>query len=146
MSWMDTVEYEYKFKCAEGHVSIFEEHSCDREDRGCLAPDCDLVARYEGFKPLKMMITGKVAYDQNGRKAFRISHQDGTVRHVSETKMRYMETGDMVPSYTKEYAAHLRAAGKGDQLETQTMSEMKASRKATEEFKKRIVPVTSFDA
>lgn len=140
---MDTVEYDFKYKCEAGHDSIYEGHACDREMKTCLTPECKFLAEYQGFVPLKMGITGKISYDQNGRKAFRIHHQDGTVRHVSESKMRYLETGDLTPSYTKAYEEHLVSKGLSDQLVGQTQSEMQASRRATETFRKRLVPVTA---
>ena len=93
MSWLDTVEYEYRYKCEEEHISVFPSHECDRQPRACL--ECGEEAAYDGFNPLHMNLAGKVSYEQNGRLAYRITSPNGVVRHVSATKEHYLETGDI---------------------------------------------------
>jgi len=136
MGWLDTVEYEYRYKCAEGHVSVFEQHDCDRQPRRCI--ECGESAEYDGFNPLHLLLRGKVAYEKNGRKAFRITDGNGNVRHVSATKEHYMETGDIKPSYTPGYAKALKETGREDLLAAQSRDEIIASRKEASKAKVEI--------
>jgi hypothetical protein len=133
MSWLNTTEYEYRYKCEGGHTSIFVAHTCDREPRKC--DECGEQAEYDGFNPLQLSLRGKVSYEQNGRKAFRITDGKGGVRYVSETKERYLESGDVRPSYTKSYSEHLVKEGKQDLLETQSRAEIVAARESNKKAK-----------
>jgi len=62
---------------------------------------------YAGFEPRISKQTTMIEYDQNGRKAMRIQNKDGTVQHLSQTKINYMKTGRIENQYTKEYKNHL---------------------------------------
>ncbi len=49
--------------------------------------------QYAGFDPLSMSLTTKVAYEQNGRKAIRVTSPGGHIQHRSLTKDRMLESG-----------------------------------------------------
>ena len=133
MSWLSETEYEYRYKCGSGHTSIYVAHACDKEPRNC--HECSEPAEYDGFNPLQLNLRGKVSYEQNGRKAFRVTDGKGGVRYVSETKERYLESGEVKPSYTKAYSEHLVKEGKKDLLETQSRAEIIAAREAIKKAK-----------
>lgn len=109
MGWLDDQTHTYRYACSEGHVSFFEmsEKDQDYESPGkCLT--CDKEAAYAGFEPKDIHLVGKVAYDQHGRKAYRISDGKGKVTHISKTKYDYLQTGKIEGKYTTEYEAKLR--------------------------------------
>lgn len=133
MSWLDEVEYEFRYKCPNGHLNIFEARTCDREARLCL--DCGALAEYDGFNPIQLGMVGKVAYEQNGRRAFRIQDSRGNVHHISETKQRYLDTGDIKPAYTREYEGALRDAGRHDLLEGKKHGDLVKERAAVQKAK-----------
>jgi len=133
MSWLEEVEYEYRYLCPEGHLSIFESRTCDREPRLCL--DCGSLAEYDGFNPLQLGMIGKVSYEQNGRRAFRVTDGKGMVHHISETKQHYMDTGNIKPAYSREYEASLRKAGRDDLLQGKKGTDLIKERAAVQRAK-----------
>lgn len=133
MSWLSDIKYDCHYECSDKHVSIFDmtngaDGDVDRADRTCL--ECGQPAAYTGFVPKeRISLFTKVAYEHNGRKGYRVTDGRGGVHHVSESKMRYTETGDVVPGYTREYAAHLKATGRSDLLETSKREDIIKARK-----------------
>lgn len=114
MGWLDEAEYEFQYRCPDGHLSVWQEKTCDKEPRDCL--ECGVKAEYLCFVAQPMLLRGRVAYEQNGRKALRITDGKGGVRYTSVTKENYLETGDVKPAYTSAYQDHLIKTGKVDQL------------------------------
>lgn len=142
MSWMDDIEREFKYRCGEcGGVSLYTLKQTDpgfREDHPC--ENCGSPALYDGFLPIKMHLRGKVAFDQNGRKAYAITDGKGNVRYTSASKEHYYETGDIKPHYTPAYEEHLRKTGNVEQLETIKHAELIKRRRETKEFAKTLRP------
>ncbi len=114
MGWLDEAEYEFQYRCADGHISAWREKTCDKEPREC--HECGERAEYLRFEAQPMLLRGRVSYEQNGRKALRITDGSGGVRYTSVTKENYLETGDVKPAYTSAYQEHLVMTGKIDQL------------------------------
>lgn len=113
MSFFDKDEkIGFKYVCENGHTSIYEMRPADQDYssyKPCL--DCEKSAQYAGFLPRKIGTVTKVAYDQNGRKAYRISDGSGNVTHISQTKYHYLQKGKIEPQYTSSYNKMLQEGG-----------------------------------
>jgi hypothetical protein len=96
------------------------------------------MAAYDSFLPIQMNLRGRVAFEQNGRKAYVVSDGKGGVRYVSATKHHYQETGDIVPKYTRAYEEHLRKTGHEDQLESSKHADLVRERRASQQRSKQI--------
>lgn len=142
MSWLDNIDRDFKYKCGVcGGVTILTLKQTDpsfREDKPC--ESCGSPAQYDGFLPIKMHLRGKVAFDQNGRKAYAITDGKGNVRYVSASKQHYLEHGEIKPQFTKAYERHLIETGHADQLETVSHKELVEQRRKTKEFAKTLRP------
>lgn len=109
MSWLDDRDVVYRYKCPDGELLHLKLHVKDEVPPSINHPDKpDVVAEYAGFEPEEVKQVDVVAYDKNGRRAFRIRNKDGSVTHISRSKALYMKTGRVEPRYTPEYEAHLR--------------------------------------
>ncbi len=112
MSWLEDLIYTHRYVCDDGHESRYEfsavESPNNKNDVSCEHEGCELDATYQGFLPQEMHITGRVTYDQNGRKAIRITDGKGGVQHISQTKARFLETGIIEHEYTDDYKAKLK--------------------------------------
>ena len=142
MSWLDDIDRDFKYGCklcdAVTYITIKQTDPGTREDHPCQF--CGEPAQYLGFLPIKMNIRGRVAFEQNGRKAYAITDGKGGVRYVSATKEHYQETGDIKPQYTRAYEEHLLKTGKGELLETKKYDDLVADRKRTKEYAKKLRP------
>lgn len=139
MGWLDEQTHTFRYVCSGGHLSLYEMNAKDQDYASpgeCLT--CQKEAAYSGFDPTEVNVVGKVAYDQNGRKAYRISDGKGKVTHISKTKYDYLQTGKIEPKYTTEYEAKLRQdEAKNEQLLTTDHNRRMASvKKAIGLFKK----------
>jgi hypothetical protein len=142
LSWLEDIDRDFKYGCSDcGGVTVRTLKQSDpgvREDTPCV--HCGSSAQYIGFLPIKLNIRGKVAFDQNGRKAYAITDGRGNVRYVSAAKQHYQETGDIKPHYTKAYEEHLVKEGKSELLETTKYDELVKQRKQTQEYAKKLRP------
>lgn len=132
MGWLDEAEYEFQYRCPDGHISIWEEKTCDKEPRECLI--CEQQAEYLKFVGKPMLLRGKVAYEHNGRLGYQIRDGRGGVRYVSAAKEHYLETGDIKPAYSAAYRENLIQKGEIDKLipysRQEIINERKAGKKA----------------
>jgi hypothetical protein len=128
MGWLEEAEYEFQYRCPDGHLSIWEEKTCDKEPRLCLV--CGATAEYLRFVGKPMLLRGKVAFEHNGRLGYQIRDGKGGVRYVSAAKEHYLETGDIKPAYSKAYREKLIAAGEIDRLIPYSRQEIIDERKA----------------
>lgn len=119
---MDT---QLRFECAAGHEDIYEAPAsqCTYDPRPC--SECGAEATYVGMVPRDLGLTGKVAYDQNGRLAYKISDGKGGSTYISKTKYDYLQTGVVKPAYTKDYERHVVASGDAQSLEGKDLTKMK---------------------
>jgi DNA-directed RNA polymerase subunit RPC12/RpoP len=142
MSWLEDIERTFKYECSDcGGVTMRTLKQSDpsvREDIPCA--HCGSSAKYSCFLPIKMHLRGKVAFDQNGRKAYAITDGRGNVRYTSATKEHYLETGDIKPHYTRPYEEHLIKTGHADQLETVKHKDLVEQRRKTKEYAKTLRP------
>lgn len=130
MSWLNEMQYEMRYECKDGHTTIIERVADDDAYADCSCLECGEPAKYRGFNPIRLNLRGKVTYEQNGRKAYRIADGHGNVRHVSASKHNYMEKGEARPGYTPEYERALRAGGRSDLLEVKSHETLVRERKA----------------
>lgn len=148
MSWLDNLERDFKYKCGScGADTICTLNQADpnyRVDHPC--GSCGGSASYEGFLPMLLNLRGKVAFEQNGRKAYTITDGRGNVRYVSATKQHYQETGDIKPHYTRAYEEHLVKTGNVDQLQEVKYKDLVAKRKETLDFAKKLRPELTLSA
>ena len=105
MSWWAEAERDFYFKCPVGHEFALRAQS-QQDPRECECPleSCGKKANRTGFSAVDFgapMV--KTFYEQNGRKAVRYRNNDGTTSHISESKIRYMETGRTDGVYTEAY-------------------------------------------
>lgn len=104
MGWLEDQIHTFRYTCTDGHASFYDMKAEEQDyvsERTCTT--CGKPADYCGFEPREINVIGKVAYDQNGRMAYRISDGKGSVSHISQTKYNYMKTGVVEPQYTREY-------------------------------------------
>lgn len=127
MGWLDEAEYEFQYRCPDGHVSCWKGRDCDRAPRECLV--CGQTAEYLRFVAEPMLLRGKVAFEHNGRLGYRITDGKGGVRHTSATKDNYLETGDIKPAYTPAFRDHLVKTGQVDKLVPYSRQEIIDERK-----------------
>jgi len=144
MSWLDSVEREYRYKCESCGDTIICASTLGwpacAEDILC---KCGASARYDGFNPTKLNIRGRVAFEHNGRKGYQITDGRGNVRYVSASKEHYLETGDIKPSYTSGFVDHMKKIGQVDQLAKETKrDEIIEARKKHAEISKLATPVS----
>ena len=120
--WLDD-DTEFRYECEDKHLSIYERPTKEQDEartpHPCLHENCEKMADYIGFNPRKMNLTGKVSYEQNGVKAYRITDGKGNVTHISQRKYNYLQSGGESTKafYTKEKEAQIRAEGRDDLLE-----------------------------
>jgi hypothetical protein len=107
MSWINerTIKYQYKFP--NGEVRLFELLAGSNPPESIEDVDGQ-TGIYAGFLPDKVNQQHNVEYDQNGRKAMRIRKKDGSVTHISKTKLHYMKTGRIENQYTKDFQEKLQ--------------------------------------
>jgi len=115
MSWMDNIERFYFFTCnsCEGETGAIKSKFDPHKDTATLpCPKCGCIGKleYTGWENLgKFNVShkiSKVAYDQNGRKAYKIGKT-----YMSKTKYNYLESGKVQNEYTHEYERKLRDDG-----------------------------------
>jgi len=140
MSWLDDLEYNYRYKCTGCGEAIrrrSKEGTDVMRNKFVLCPDCGSTTEYEGFDAEPCKQTHRVEYEQNGRKAVAIRGKDGKMKYVSKTKLNYLKTGRSDGQYTKGYqeqidkenqeqalrAAHEKGKGKVERLKTQKLME-----------------------
>jgi len=146
MDWVEEELTQFKYECENGHLSIYVLKSKEQDysvKRQCM--DCDQLSNYAGFIAKPINLTAQVAFDQNGRKAYRITDGQGRVTHISQSKFNYLKSGGEVakPVYTRDYENHLRDTGKEDLLEKRYVAEeRKALNKRRAEAKGRTTPGT----
>lgn len=104
MNWLESVEYDFKYLCEDGHESLYRMKASDhnREEMAeCLT--CGKPAEYSSFLPNEVNVMTKVSYDKNGIKAYRISDGKGSVTHISQTKYDYLKTGKIEHAHTESH-------------------------------------------
>jgi hypothetical protein len=142
MSWLEDLERDYKYQCAQGHLSLFRmpnntPDEVTRADTAC--PDCGESAKYIGFASIKLGMTGKVLNEQNGRYYYEIRRPDGSISRISKTKWDYINSFDkdenvdpktgkkacakITPAYTPAYREHLQKIGRTDLLQESFVNE-----------------------
>lgn len=120
MSWLEDSYTDFKYTCADcsGHISIYEKKSADesaRDTENCLS--CGLkTAEYAGFLPKEMTVMTKVAYEQNGRMAYRITDGKGSVTCMSQTKYEMKNGEPLKYHYASGYRDLLAKEGRVDLL------------------------------
>lgn len=143
MSWLSELEREFRYECPScGYVSVYKlkQHDYDyTQPQKCI--ECGEQAKYVGFKTLKLGMRTKVAIERNGRKGYMHTDGKGGVRYTSASKEHYMETGDVRPCYTREYAEHLQKTGQGHLLEETKRDKIIADRERNKELAKKARPV-----
>lgn len=143
MSWLADLEREFRYECANcGKISVYvlRQHNCDyTQPQPCI--ECGEPAKYAGFKPIKLGIRSKVAFEHNGRKGYMTTDGRGNVRYTSASREHYLETGNVKPHYTKGYEEHLKKTGHEDLLQETSREEIIASREKNKDLSKLAKPV-----
>jgi hypothetical protein len=116
MGWLDELEYDVRFTCECGKVTHQRMKASEDFCGSTIACECGLNADYSGFEPMQFSLGTKVAFDQNGRKAYKFSDGKGGVSYMSQSKYNYMETGKVSNAYTKDYEDSLVKANRTDLL------------------------------
>lgn len=117
MSWLAERQILYRYVLPDGTVHHMK-LSAAEEPPQVIEID-GVEAQYAGFEPDELKQTSVVAYDQNGRLAYRIKDKDGKIRHVSKTKHHYMKTGRIENQYTSSYREHLEKTEQEQMLRTE---------------------------
>ena len=103
MTWWAEAERDFIFTCEDGHETYATYATKDAPDTLECA-HCGKVAKQTRFSSVSFgapMV--KTYYEQNGRKAVKYRNSDGRTSHISESKLRYMETGKTDGVYTDSY-------------------------------------------
>jgi hypothetical protein len=105
MSWIEDNEYEFEYVCDRGHRTIIKQPANMEREEFVQCATCKFPASYKGFKPQKLSLMSKVAYDRNGRQAYAISDGESTA-YISKTKYEYLQSGKVESRLTREYERH----------------------------------------
>lgn len=97
----------YRYKMPDETIRHLEMKSKEGDAPETYTFTDGVTGTYAGFEPRIAKVTTMIEYDQNGRKAMRIQNKDGTVQHLSQTKINYLKTGRIENQYTKGYKEHL---------------------------------------
>jgi len=141
MSWLndDDRTLVFKYVCEDNHETLSEMLVSEQD---YISPvecgACKKSAAYAGFLPMELKMVNKVAFDQNGRKAYKIKDGSGKTCYISQTKYKYMETGKIDPQYTNDYHEKLKKDEEANAylLGTDNNRRMAAVKKAIGNFKK----------
>jgi hypothetical protein len=148
MSWLADLEREFKYACEEcGKTSTYllKQHGYDYTlPQKCVS--CGSQAEYIGFKPIKLGMRSKVAFEHNGRKGFLHTDGKGGVRYTSASREHYLETGDIKPCYTDGYREHLVKTNQSHLLKEVSRNEIIEDRKKNKEISKLATPVVAIPA
>jgi hypothetical protein len=140
MGWLDDQDRSctYKYVCEDQHTSLVMGKISDEAGPSSECEACGKPAAYAGFLPYEVTQVNKVAFDQNGRKAYKITDGQGGVSYISQTKYKYLQTGKIEPQYTKAYESKLREdeAGNAELLGTDTHRGMAKVKQVMAEFNK----------
>lgn len=138
MSWLSNPDRDFKYICekCKGKI-VISLRPTDESYREPVECECGGTAHYDCFLPIQVNVRSRVSFDQNGRKAYMISDGKGKVSYVSASRVRYQETGDIVPQYTRAYEDHLKKEGKSDLLESTSYTDLVKQRAASQERSKR---------
>lgn len=113
MSWLDELEYIHEYTCDScGYVTSKKSHL--KLDPLPECESCGCGTRYSGFQSMRLSIRTEVDYDQNGRKAVKVTNGDGSVTYMSKTKQQYLKNQTNKSQLTREYERHVQ-----DQQENQ---------------------------
>ncbi len=107
MSWLEDLEYDFKFECENLHQNTVRAKAKEGRPEPPACSECGEALQYRGFKPQQIKQTHNVEFEQNGRKAVRTRGKNGEIQHVSKTKLNYMKTGRVESQYTKDYKEHI---------------------------------------
>lgn len=133
MSWINDIEHTWNFRCTAGCQEKTQIKS--KKDSDYMrdhAPDCGQCGastEYAGFEPVKLGQTHNVEYEQNGRKAIRTRGKDGSIQHISKTKLHYMKTGRIENQYTKAYQDRIQKEAAEAQRKAKAMEATQAERR-----------------
>lgn len=116
MSWLEDRKIVYRYKAGSG--TVFHLELGATEDPPATIDSPEGVATYDGFEPDVVKQTNVVAYDQNGRLAYRIIDKSGKISHISKSKYKYLKTGRVENCYTKEFQQHLEKTEQEQMLHT----------------------------
>lgn len=125
MSWLDDIPTELKFDCEDGHREVVLVKASEVSYQARVCPECQKPSSYAGMVPREISMMGKVAYDQNGRLAYKISDGKGASSYMSKTKYDYLQTGIVKSAYTKDYERHVVNSGDAHSLEAVDLTKMK---------------------
>lgn len=116
MSWLDDRKIVYRYQTESG--TVFHLKLGATEDPPLTIESPEGVATYAGFEPDVVKQVNVVAYDKNGRQAYRIIDKTGKVSHISKSKYKYLKTGRVENCYTKEFQTHLEKTEQDQILQT----------------------------
>jgi len=103
MSWLEDIERVYEYACPDGHIVGWEGAEKDRGPNPTC--HCGKATEYQGFSPVVVSTVTKVAYEQNGRLAYRISSGKGEPTYMSRTRYEMNQTGKINEHYTADFKA-----------------------------------------
>lgn len=122
MSWLSNREIEYLYRSDDGEEIIIEE-SGDRPDQIHMN---NKVYFFKEMLPYKCNLTVRIAYEQNGLKAYQVRTGDGKPSYISATALEYEK------KYGGKSKAELRGA-KVEQVYSKSVQKMKDQQKLSAE-------------
>lgn len=105
MSWLESLEYDHQYNCAEGHDCFLKVAAAQEPPDEVECAYCGAIARRIGFVPQEMGGQLVVQYDKNGRIGYAVT-TGGKTTYISKTKMEYMKTGQNKSHFSREYEQH----------------------------------------
>lgn len=118
MSWIADRDIEYLYKIPSGEERILTMPASEDAPTEYTFED-GIIGVLRGFLPQEVRQTSIVEYDQNGRKAVRIRDKNGTIRHISKSKLHYIKTGKIENQYTDKFKAHITKTNQEQLLATE---------------------------
>lgn len=108
MSWLDELEYDYRYLCPNGHEFVVRQKEKPDRDVPLTCDECGEPAAYQGLVPMVLKSTTAIEGEQNGRKYVEYKDGNGRVRRISKTKLEYLRTGKSTESVlANDYKRHL---------------------------------------
>jgi hypothetical protein len=108
MSWLDDLVYVCVYECEEKHQSGWE-GTWEYKPPELECVECGKVAFYNYFEPIQLGGLTRVAYEQNGRMAYRMKLPGGKVVHISQTRHYYQNSANIIHKYSNSYKEVLSA-------------------------------------
>jgi len=108
MSWLADRVIKHIYEGKEGRTTTVEFPAMQAAPGFYEDSETGETMRHIGFEPDEVRQTQTVEYEQHGRKAVQVREKDGSIRHISKSKLHYLKTGKVKNFYTTAFEEKLK--------------------------------------